>query len=599
MEALERDDPRTMGEYQLIGRLGAGGMGQVYLGRSRGGRMVAVKLVHAALAKDPLFRRRFRREVEAARRVGGEWTAPVLDADTESENPWVATGYVPGPTLAETVARHGPLPEATVLALASGLARALQAVHAAGLIHRDLKPSNVLVTIDGPKVIDFGIARSADASVATRTGALLGSPAYMSPEQARGAELSPASDIFSLGSVLAYAATGHQPFGVGFSNLHAVLLQVAQGQPQLRDLSGPVRGLVESCLTKAPDERPTLEAILNWLPLSSKAWLPGDVVTELGRHAAALLDLETPGFQAVPAPSASMPPGRPDAPGSMGGREGTGTRPTRRPRPASRGRLLPVAAAAAVAVIGAGSAYALTQNERREPPAGTVTKSPAVNGVVPAAMLGTWEGDYEKTDTSGNKVLHHRRISLTQGSLGADVAQIRVTDTSGQLCEYVGRLAAGTPTVDLRPRLSRSIPPGKCNDDPPLTLKPKGADLRWTARGMADDLTRARNNAIPAHWHGRWAGPATGEGHREFVIGAGAVGTEAIRSRVIGSNGAVICETAGVLVSAEDPIVYLSTRIITPSPMCGLGSLAGFKAQGTSLVWHAGTDDQGIHLKPM
>jgi serine/threonine protein kinase len=214
VDVLTPGDPRRIGGYRLLGRLGSGGMGRVYLGRSRGGRMVAVKLVHAELAHDPKFLRRFRREVEAARRVGGEWTAPVLDADTESATPWVATGYVPGPTLSETVERHGPLPESTVLALASGLARALQAIHACDLVHRDLKPSNVLVTIDGPRVIDFGIVRSAD-SVTTRAGALIGSPPFMSPEQARGAELTPASDVFSLGSVLAYAATGHRPFGSG------------------------------------------------------------------------------------------------------------------------------------------------------------------------------------------------------------------------------------------------------------------------------------------------------------------------------------------------------------------------------------------------
>src|SRR5690606_14274327 len=161
MEALREEDPHRIGEYRLLGRLGAGGMGQVYLARSRGGRTVAVKLVREELAREPEFRRRFRHEVEAARRVGGEWTAPVLDADTEAETPWVATGYIAGPSLHTVVTHdHGPLPERSVRVLANGLAHALRAIHGAGLVHRDLKPSNVLVTIDGPKVIDFGIARA-------------------------------------------------------------------------------------------------------------------------------------------------------------------------------------------------------------------------------------------------------------------------------------------------------------------------------------------------------------------------------------------------------------------------------------------------------
>src|SRR5690606_26295315 len=221
VEALRPEDPRGAGAYRLIARLGAGGMGRVFLGRSARGRMVAVKLVHPELARDPDFRRRFRHEVEAARRVGGEWTAAVLDADTDSETPWVATAYVPGPSLQEVVDLHGPLPEASVLALAGALARALQAVHGNDLIHRDLKPSNVLVTIDGPRLIDFGIARSVDTGVATRTGTLIGSPGYMSPEQVRGAPLTPASDVFSLGAVLAYAATGRPPFGGGEGGVHA------------------------------------------------------------------------------------------------------------------------------------------------------------------------------------------------------------------------------------------------------------------------------------------------------------------------------------------------------------------------------------------
>lgn len=217
MDQLIAEDPTHIGPYRLIARLGAGGMGLVYLGRSDVGRTVAVKVVQVEYAKDPEFRRRFAHEVAAARRVGGAWTAAVLDADTEARVPWVATQYVAGPSLYDVVARDfGPLPEDSVRSLAGGLARALSDIHAARLIHRDLKPQNVLVTVDGPRVIDFGIARALETlaeGALTRTGAVIGSPGFMSPEQVRGQRLTPASDIFCLGSVLAYAATGRSPSG--------------------------------------------------------------------------------------------------------------------------------------------------------------------------------------------------------------------------------------------------------------------------------------------------------------------------------------------------------------------------------------------------
>jgi serine/threonine protein kinase len=195
MEPLSADDPHTIGAYRLLGRLGSGGMGRVYLGRNAGGRTVAVKAVHPHFAVDQQFRDRFAREVTAARRVGGAWTAPVLDADPGAELPWVATGYVAGPDLHQVVRELGALPVPTVRALGAGLAEALAAVHALGLVHRDVKPSNVLLTLDGPRLIDFGIARATDATAElTASGAFVGSPGYMSPEQVLGrGELGPAS----------------------------------------------------------------------------------------------------------------------------------------------------------------------------------------------------------------------------------------------------------------------------------------------------------------------------------------------------------------------------------------------------------------------
>ncbi|AZQ40587.1 serine/threonine protein kinase [Streptomyces cyaneochromogenes] len=295
-----------IGAYRLLARLGAGGMGEVYLARSDRGRTVAVKLVRRELAAQEEFRARFRQEVRAAQRVGGFWTAPVLDADTEAEVPWVATGYVAGPSLQQVVGRdHGALPERSVRILAAGLAHALQDIHAAGIVHRDLKPSNVLVTIDGPRVIDFGIARAletVDESGLTRTGALVGSPGFMAPEQVRGDRITPACDVFCLGSILAYACTGNLPFGSVDSGAHAVMFRIAQEEPDLDGVPEGIAELVRDCLRKDPGARPTLERILARTGAedtvsdgrSRDPWLPSALVAQLGRHAVRLLDAEDP-----------------------------------------------------------------------------------------------------------------------------------------------------------------------------------------------------------------------------------------------------------------------------------------------------------------
>ncbi|WP_344566800.1 serine/threonine-protein kinase, partial [Streptomyces atrovirens] len=317
MDELRPDDPSRIGPYRLLARLGAGGMGEVYLARSTGGRTVAVKLVRSELASEPEFRRRFAQEIASARRVGGEWTAPVLDADTDAAAPWVATGYVPGPSLHEVIAgRPEPLPERSVRILANRLARALTAVHEAGLVHRDLKPANILVTIDGPRVIDFGIARALDAVTAdgklTRTGAVIGSPGYMSPEQVRGEPLTEASDVFSLGSVLAFAATRRQPFSSSDSGMHAVMYRIAQEAPDLSGLPEGLSELVRDCLAKDPAARPTPADLVertaaDAASADTEPWLPAGLIAELGRRAARLLDSEAPGTRAVPAPPAAPP----------------------------------------------------------------------------------------------------------------------------------------------------------------------------------------------------------------------------------------------------------------------------------------------------
>ncbi|WP_405444094.1 serine/threonine protein kinase [Streptomyces avidinii] len=299
MQPLEAGEPRTIGAYRLLGRLGAGGMGRVYLGRSAGGRTVAVKIVHPHFATDEEFRARFRREVEAARRVGGEWTAPVLDADPDAPVPWVATGYVAGPSLDRALAGHGPLPETSVRAIGAGLARALVAVHGLGLVHRDVKPSNVMLTLDGPRLIDFGIARATDGTASlTSTGVSVGSPGYMSPEQILGKGITGAADVFSLGAVMAFAATGRPPF-TG-DNSATLLYKVVHEPPELGELpAGELRDLIEACLAKTAAERPAPAAVAAALggALGAPGWLPGPLVEEASRAAVALLDLDadTPG----------------------------------------------------------------------------------------------------------------------------------------------------------------------------------------------------------------------------------------------------------------------------------------------------------------
>ncbi|MEE1751827.1 serine/threonine-protein kinase [Streptomyces sp. SP18CS02] len=309
MQPLEAGEPRAIGPYRLLGRLGAGGMGRVYLARSAGGRTVAVKVVHPHFALDEEFRARFRREVDAARRVGGRWTAPVLDADPEAPIPWVATGYVAGPALARAVTDHGPLPGQAVRVLGAGLAEALAAVHALGLVHRDVKPSNVLLALDGPRLIDFGIARAGDSTASlTSTGVSVGSPGYMAPEQILGKGVTGAADVFSLGAVLAYAATGTSPFP-GDSSA-ALLYKVVHEEPELGGaLTGEVRGLVAACLDKDPAGRPSPGEVARGLapggaaPAASAGWLPPPLVEQVSRAAVRLLDLEP----ADPEPAGSGP----------------------------------------------------------------------------------------------------------------------------------------------------------------------------------------------------------------------------------------------------------------------------------------------------
>jgi serine/threonine protein kinase len=264
VQPLRRWDPDRIGPYAIIGKLGAGAMGQVFLARSAAGRLVAVKTIRIELAEEPGFRVRFAREVAAASRVSGVFTAAVIEADPNADLPWIATAYVPAPTLSTLVQAAGPLPVPAVRWLAAGCAEALQSIHAAGLLHRDVKPSNVLVAPDGPRVIDFGVARAAERVQLTTTHGASGTPAYMAPEQARDATLtSPASDIFSLGATLVYAATGHPPYRG--ETVMDILVRLATEPPDLAGVPGELVGLVRACLERVPRNRPTGAAILSGL----------------------------------------------------------------------------------------------------------------------------------------------------------------------------------------------------------------------------------------------------------------------------------------------------------------------------------------------
>jgi hypothetical protein len=265
MSVLRPGDPERVGDYRLTARLGAGGMGRVFLGVSPGGRKVAVKVISPEYADAAEFRRRFAREIEAARRVGGFHTAPVVDADPYADPPWMVTAYIPGKSLQDAVQPGRPLGAAEVRAVGAGLAEGLRAIHACGLVHRDLKPSNVIMADDGPRIIDFGIARTVGAKPVTATGAMVGTYAYMSPEQVRGEQVGPASDVFSLGSTLVFAATGQPPFGRGPEG--AVILRIASTPPDLAGVpeDGQLRSLVARCLAKEPAFRPSPDEILSIL----------------------------------------------------------------------------------------------------------------------------------------------------------------------------------------------------------------------------------------------------------------------------------------------------------------------------------------------
>jgi outer membrane protein assembly factor BamB len=375
----EAELPDYAGHYRLEARLGSGGMGVVHLARSASGMKLAVKVVHAAFARDPEFRGRFRQEVAAARRVSGAFTAPVVDADPEAERPWMATQFIPGPTLAEYAKRNGPMPPSQLRRLMGGLAEALRDIHRVGVVHRDLKPSNVLLADDGPRVIDFGISRPKDSELRTETGKLIGTPPFMAPEQfRRPREVGPAADIFALGSVLVHAATGSGPFDS--DSPYVIAYQVVHDEPDLTGVPDSLAPLVLRCLAKEPGDRPSPDELMRELrsvaaSYDTQAFIPGqrswtdvmagpapgdgpeaepDDATEPGRGPAAP---EEHAPDRVPAPAPAE--GTESGPASEEGNRP----PARRPRR----RALLVAAAAGLALVGALASVPVLGGESRAP----------------------------------------------------------------------------------------------------------------------------------------------------------------------------------------------------------------------------------------
>ncbi|MFF5522762.1 serine/threonine-protein kinase [Streptomyces coeruleorubidus] len=573
MRPLEVDEPTVVGHYRLLGRLGSGGMGRVYLGRSAGGRTVAVKIVHPHFALDEEFRARFRREVDAARRVGGAWTAPVLDADPDARVPWVATAYAAGPSLSAAVAEGGALPAHTVRVLGAGLAEALAAVHELGLVHRDVKPSNVLLTLDGPLLIDFGIARATDGTASlTSTGVSIGSPGYMSPEQILGKGVTGAADVFSLGAVLAYAATGEPPFP-GDSSA-SLLYKVVHEEPELGALDGQLRELTAACLTKDPDARPAPAEVARRLApegaarLVAGGWLPGALVEQVSRSAVQLLNLEATGSEGVglsgpvgfsspsvaaadaegpaqaagpsgsvtggaasagvfgpppvmPAPtgpSAAVPPPRDGDPrnttapaGRRPGKVSVSVAATSEPEDGGRVRRLSctvaLAVAGAMAAVTIGSVFVFDLLPDRtsdddtsdsgagpgSPPAATASSAPS--GAVPAAYLGTWEGQGIALD--GRLPLGTFRITVERVAVGQELGRLRQTDQIGGVCVDVLTLKQVTKKELVATSVGAKTNHGGCNPAPTtVRLTPVGDDLQYRSESEDSGRPQARMSRV-------------------------------------------------------------------------------------------------------
>ncbi|WP_308427693.1 protein kinase domain-containing protein, partial [Streptomyces albospinus] len=390
---LTHDDPAGFGPYRLIARLGSGGMGTVYLARSPGGRTLAIKTMHARIAREAEFRTRFRLEADAARVIGGRYGAQVVDADPAAETPWLATEYVLGPPLDEAVERGGPLPERAVRALGAALCGALGQLHRSDVVHRDLKPSNIMVTAHGPKVIDFGIARAIGDERLTHTGAAVGTPAFMSPEQATGQEHTPAGDVFALAGVLVFAATGRGPFGGG--QPADLLYRVRYGEPDLTGVPGALVPLLTRCLSKDPAERPTTAELAGRLHDGGGEFadhLPDGLLALIGGRASEVWQVR-PARLPAPAGAATLPPAPADA-----GRRGL-----------SRRGLLTAGAGTALGLAGAGAGLWSWLSSGGPQPQGSPYAKPSPGPTVPPLAK-------KKLDSLWQKQIAEPDLSVSSGN---------------------------------------------------------------------------------------------------------------------------------------------------------------------------------------
>ncbi|WP_052411458.1 serine/threonine-protein kinase [Streptomyces sp. NRRL S-118] len=591
MEPISAEDPAWIGPYRLLGLLGEGGMGRVYLARSEGGRTVAVKLILRQLALDGEFRQRFAQEVSAARRVGGRWTAPVLDADTGAAVPWVATGYIPGPSLAEVVGDHGPLPGTSVRALASGLSQALEAIHSTGLVHRDLKPSNILVTVDGPRVIDFGIARALDAQsaagdVRTRTGAVVGSPGFMSPEQVLGRSVTPASDVFCLGAVLAYAATGRTPFGGAESGVHSLLYRIVQEDPDLEGVPPKLAGLVRACLIKEPSGRPSvaelIEATRDAEPAG--AWLPGALLADLGQRAARLLDAElpAPAHGAVPHRPQAQPVGLPYGPtafqtpppvpspqhpyGYAPPVHPTGPFPPAPAPPANRSGSGGRTAAIVLSIVVGLPVMLIVLLMLIGWLAGDDKKTPEVReieGAVPDAYLGAWEG----TVKAGPDGEFQGRFDIVQGEKQEMVATVTYTLPYAVCRNRAPLVSADDEKVVLGTGSRTSSVPAdaagcaKPSPEQTFTAQPDGT-LLWESRGVSTTLRPAETSRAPVHpkFLGTWSLPTEPAANSlRLTINQNGIGDDVVTAT--GAGPFKECRWKGVLAGAHTDRLVLGPLV--------------------------------------
>ncbi|MEU9185126.1 serine/threonine-protein kinase [Streptomyces sp. NPDC048484] len=613
-----------IGGYRLLRTLGTGGMGRVCLARSEGGRTVAVKLIKPQLAAVPEFRERFRLEVEAARRVSGRWTAPVLDADTEAEMPWVVTGYIAGPSLEHFVSSrgYGPLPALSVRGLAHGLASALLDIHGAGLVHRDLKPSNILITIDGPRVIDFGIARALDAvpgSTPTSTGVMVGSPGFMSPEQLKDEPVGPAADVFCMGAVLAYAATGQTPFGGGGpGGIHAVMFRIAREEPDLTGIDESIRGLIADCLVKEPTARPTPADVLARVQpvdagTSSLPWLPAQIIAELGRSAVQLLDTDTPPHVRATAASAPVAPAaspvtRKESPASEGSEYAepaewgtqvvrkpglTPAEPVPSPRPRrTAGKRRAVIALVAAAVVAA-AAFAASATGLPLPYRGSESGSGDESGPtsdVPKEFVGIWAGEVER---DGKPTDQYRRFTVSPGQLGEIVAT-SISLGANYECKSDGKLAAkpssgGGKSLRLDTKVVSSVPAGSCSALGEHVLSRTGDDsLRWEAAGRTAVLHRIEGpEQLPGELLGTWQRPLANGGTQRMTIEQKAVGSAA--AVLVSDGGGEYCEADMNLVSvadADSPVRLAPPAVdrTKSTGLCSHGGSSTLRTEGDELV---------------